>query len=152
MSNEPFNPYASPAIVEESIRPEAENRRLYEIAKAQRFLVLIIGVGMLTGILFQVLLQFERADRPWFNLALFSGVGVQLVVSVLQSVAMFRMGKTVHNLFQAVGLAIFSFIPCIGLIVMLIINNQATTALQAGGIKVGFLGADLSQFDPSIRG
>ncbi|HZZ81823.1 MAG TPA: hypothetical protein VFE62_25205 [Gemmataceae bacterium] len=39
-----------------------------------------------------------------------------------------------------------TLIPCVGLIVLLVINGAATSTLRQYGYHVGFLGADLSQF------
>lgn len=141
-----INPYAAPQAAIDPLPVEAANRRLYEIAKAQIFLIQVL----LFAICATVAMQVFRAPivqhlTPWFF------VVVQLILSALQSFAMFRMGRTVHNMFQAVGLAIFSFVPCIGMLLMLLVNGQATAALRSGGIKVGFLGANLEQFDPAIR-
>jgi len=42
-------------------------------------------------------------------------------------------------------LGILTLIPCIGLIVLLVVNGKATGILKQNGIKVGLLGANLSQ-------
>jgi hypothetical protein len=39
-------------------------------------------------------------------------------------------------------------IPLIGLGVLLVVNGGATEALRESGIKVGFVGADLSKIQP----
>lgn len=44
-------------------------------------------------------------------------------------------------------LGLLCLIPCAGLLVLLGINQQATRLLKKNGIKVGLIGADLSQFD-----
>ena len=54
-----------------------------------------------------------------------------------------------HELYSVVAtvfLGLLAIIPCIGLIGLLVINSAATSRLQLSGIKVGFLGANLSQF------
>ncbi|HEY6227041.1 MAG TPA: hypothetical protein VI282_07970, partial [Verrucomicrobiae bacterium] len=42
--------------------------------------------------------------------------------------------------FTAIVYAIAMFIPCIGLLTLLIVVSRATSALKRGGVKVGFLG------------
>jgi len=39
-----------------------------------------------------------------------------------------------------------TIIPCIGLIILLVINTKATRTLELNGHHVGFFGADLSKF------
>ncbi|MBI3416353.1 MAG: ABC transporter permease [Verrucomicrobia bacterium] len=54
---------------------------------------------------------------------------------------MYRLAKILHPSFALVY-AIFSAIPLIGLICLLVLNGKATTALRCRGIRVGLLGAD----------
>jgi hypothetical protein len=119
---------------------ERTKRHLFAIAKAQRFLVGVI----LTGLLFVAGLVIVRAMKlPGESIApLF-----QLVLSVLQVVAMYRLGKTVYrSTFKGVLMVIFAFVPCLGLIALLVANAEATRELQRFGYRVGLLGAALSQF------
>lgn len=143
MSIDPQNPYASPIAINThpQLADEGFLANLLEIAKAQIFLIQILLVGIVWGILVQVF------GNRFGILGLFISVGLQLVVSGLQAFAMFRMGKTVYSTTSAILLAIVSFIPCLGLICMLFVNQAATKKLTEGGIKVGFLGADLKQFN-----
>ncbi|QDU30699.1 hypothetical protein ETAA8_58470 [Anatilimnocola aggregata] len=143
MSQEPFNPYASPVSVEEfpKLSDASHRARLLEIAKAQRFLIYVL----LTGLLFGVLARFISGLGESFGVYII--LGFQLVISVLQSVAMYGLGKRVYGSASAIGLALVSFVPCVGLLFMLMANGAATKKLTAGGIKVGFMGADLKQFE-----
>ncbi|WP_425615418.1 hypothetical protein NA78x_005337 [Anatilimnocola sp. NA78] len=143
MSQEPINPFASPVAVNEFPQLSDANHRakLYEIAKAQNFLIMVVLAGLIVGISGQLLPNMIDRRLVWLFVVL------QLIVSVFQSVAMFRMGKTVYSMGSAIALAVVSFIPCIGLVCMLIVNSSATKKLTASGIKVGFMGADLKQFD-----
>jgi hypothetical protein len=36
-------------------------------------------------------------------------------------------------------------VPCFGLLLLLIVNQKATSILQQNGIRVGLMGADMSQ-------
>lgn len=42
---------------------------------------------------------------------------------------------------------ILTFIPLVGLIALLVINNKATKKLQQNGIRVGLMGARMADFD-----
>jgi hypothetical protein len=142
MSQDPSNPFASPVYVSEmpKVSDAAHKAKLYEIAKAQNFLIMVVLAGLIVGIGGQMIMS---QDSLPMTLVVFAA---QLVISVFQSIAMFRMGKTVYSLGSAIALAVVSFIPCIGLVCMLIVNNTATKRLTSGGIRVGFMGSDLKQF------
>jgi hypothetical protein len=144
MSNEQFNPYASPAHVPEdfAFSTDAQRAKLREIAEAQVFLMQILLAAIIGGIIARSI--SGMAD----GLGLFAAIAIQLVLSALQSFAMFRMGKAVYSTGAAIGLAIITFVPCLGLLFMLIVNQTATKRLNRDGIKVGFMGANLKQFDP----
>jgi hypothetical protein len=148
MSNEPFNPYASPAHVpgDFTISTDAHRAKLREIAEAQVFLMQILLVAVIVG--FAILWTPTYIPRYIDQLPLIVYACVQLLLSALQAYAMFRLGKAIYSKGAAIGMAIASFIPClVGLLFMLIANQTATARLNRGGIKVGFLGADLKQFN-----
>jgi hypothetical protein len=58
--------------------------------------------------------------------------------------------KTVLSRVDSTGvgilLALLALIPCVGLIGLLIINGKATSVLKDYGIRVGLLGAKMSDF------
>jgi hypothetical protein len=56
--------------------------------------------------------------------------------------SMFLLANTLHNPAIGVVCAILMIIPCIALITLLVINQQATTFLTSRGVKVGFMGVD----------
>ena len=70
---------------------------------------------------------------------------LQVLVSLASVVFVVLLAKTVYNVVAAVVYAVLAFIPCVGLIALLVINQKATSVLQKAGLKVGLLGADLSQ-------
>jgi hypothetical protein len=57
----------------------------------------------------------------------------------------FLLAIKVYSTGVGVLLGILTLVPCIGLIVLLIVNGKATGILKQNGIKVGLLGANLSQ-------
>jgi hypothetical protein len=56
--------------------------------------------------------------------------------------AMFLLANTLHNPIIGAICAFLVLIPCVALITLLVINQQASTYLTARGVKVGFMGAD----------
>lgn len=61
-------------------------------------------------------------------------------------VFVFMLSTKVYSTAVGVLLALLTFLPCIGLLVLLIVNGKATNILKQNGHKVGLLGAKLSEF------
>lgn len=136
MSDNP-NPYQTPDS--QPLGP-AQQQQVLEIAKAQRFVCVIILVAIICTIGAMALQQVGDA-APLIILP------IQVLVSVGQVVGMYRLGRTVYeSVGSGIGMALLAFIPCIGLLALLIVNGKATKILQAHGFRVGLMGADLNQF------
>jgi hypothetical protein len=67
-----------------------------------------------------------------------------LVVGITAAVFIFMMAVKVYSTGVGVLLGILTLIPCIGLIVLLIINAKATSIMRQNGVRVGLLGANMS--------
>ncbi len=65
-----------------------------------------------------------------------------LVVSLVATYFVFQLAIRLYNAGVGVLLAVLTLIPCVGLIVLLIINGKATALLTSNGIQVGMLGAN----------
>ena len=103
--------------------------RVQEVAVAQRRLLL----GLLAGIVVNVLIRVSTG-------------GALAAVALLGLAAAAYTIFWVYRLCTALGktpwlYAIAVLIPLIGLIALIVLNQQATTYLKANGVKVGFLGA-----------
>ncbi len=99
--------------------------------------------GILVCILiYLIAMVFQFALPP--ELRPIIGVGV-LLVGLTGTVFVFLLAIRVYSTAVGVLLGILTFIPCIGLLVLLMVNGKATGILKQNGIKVGLLGADLSQ-------
>ncbi|WP_254510856.1 hypothetical protein [Anatilimnocola floriformis] len=145
MSQGPVNPYASPPpdnSFQINTSVGHDRAKLREIATAQVFLMQVLLAAIVGGILARVIATYAQGNI----VIIAAAVVLQLAISVLQSFAMFRLGKSLYSIGGAIGMAIISFVPCLGLLFMLIANQTATGKLNRAGIKVGFLGADLRQF------
>ncbi len=92
-------------------------------------LVYLVAVGAQFGIPPQL--------RPILGLGL-------LVLGVVSTVFVFRLAMRIYSTGVGVLLGILTLVPCVGLIVLLIVNSKATGVLKENGIKVGLLGANLS--------
>ena len=71
---------------------------------------------------------------------------VLLPVGLAGLVFVFLLSAKVYSTVAGIFLAILTFLPCFGLLVLLIINGKATSILRQNGHKVGLLGASLSEF------
>lgn len=72
------------------------------------------------------------------------GAVAYLIVCVVAVVFVFRLAMRLYSTATGVICGILTLIPCIGLLVLLVVNGKATRVLQDHGIKVGFLGAKSS--------
>ncbi len=72
------------------------------------------------------------------------GAVAYLIVSIVAVVFVFRLAMRLYSTATGVICGILTLIPCIGLIVLLMVNGKATRVLQDHGIKVGLLGAKSS--------
>ncbi len=98
--------------------------------------------GILVCILIQMLifgLQFAAPPqlRPLVGLAF-------LVASLAGTVFVFMLAMKVYSTGMGIFFGILTMVPCVGLIMLLVVNGKATEVLKKNGIKVGFLGANLS--------
>jgi hypothetical protein len=98
------------------------------VAVAQRRLLL----GLVVGIVLNVLLRTTSGGVVALILVLALGVAIYNILWVVRLCR--ALGKTPW--LRAVAM----LIPVVGLIVLAVLNQQATTYLRAHGLKVGFFG------------
>ena len=97
------------------------------------------------GILVCILLYLCAALGQIFvpeQLRLFLGLGALLVI-LAGTVFTFLLSMKVYGIGLGIVLGILTLIPCVGLIVLLIVNGKATNVLRQNGYTVGLLGAKL---------
>ncbi|MFT3776194.1 MAG: hypothetical protein QM820_63430 [Minicystis sp.] len=128
------NPYQPPQDPSQAPVAPAERTQLYDIARFQRGINMVVLPYMGTAFLMQSL-----GKLPLGRLLL----GLVLIgVIVAGAVYAVRMASALYNTGIAVICAVLLLIPFVGLGVLLILNVCATARLRAAGINVGFLGAD----------
>jgi hypothetical protein len=118
--------------------PPAERERLMRIASDQRMINFIVLAYFATSML-------STSARESAVMQLLVGV---IAVGVVISGVVFavRMASALHGTGIAILCAVLLFVPCVGLLVLLVLNSQATRELRKVGLRVGLLGADASQF------
>jgi hypothetical protein len=105
---------------------------LRAVAKYQRGLLICVLINIISLVLPYIL-------PPNLLLAAQICVGIAGLVGL---VFVFLLSTKVYGIGAGILLGILTLVPCLGLIVLLIINQKATTVLRQNGIKVGLLGAD----------
>ena len=74
--------------------------------------------------------------------------GLIAIPTVLTAtVFVFLLSTKVYSVAWGVVLGLLTLIPCVGLLVLLRINGKATDILRTHGIRVGLLGANLSDLN-----
>jgi len=130
------NPYESPRVEAAAVGVLSGRREdLKSVAKYQK--------GILVCILIYLIAVFCQMLIPP-EVRLFVALG-GIVVSLVGTVFVFLLAIKVYGAPLGVLLGILTLIPCVGLIVLLIVNGKATSVLRQNGIKVGLMGANLSE-------
>ena len=129
------NPYASPSSSLEAVGVNSGTREdLRKVALYQK--------GICVCILLYLVAVFTQFALPK-ELMLFVGLGV-LVVAVVGTICVFLLATKVYSPVLGILLGIFTLVPCLGLLVLLMVNAKATATLKQNNIKVGLLGANLN--------
>jgi predicted RNA-binding Zn-ribbon protein involved in translation (DUF1610 family) len=119
--------------------------KLASIASSQRTLIICIFLQIC---LYIGLLATSQGNNPQSGVAILSLclALAMMVAGITATVFAFKLAIQIHNTGMGILLGILTLVPCIGLIVLLTINNSATRLLRDKGHHVGFLGADMSEF------
>lgn len=135
-----INPYQAPADYGQVVG--VNSGRIEDLRGVARY-----QKGILTCILIYLIAMLcQFLLPPELRLLL---AAVVLLVGVAGTVCVFLLATKVYSTPLGILMGILTFLPCIGLIVLLIVNGKATSVLRQNGIKVGMLGADVSRIGPS---
>jgi len=75
----------------------------------------------------------------------FLSLGV-LIDGLIGMIFVLLLATRVYGTAVGIVLGVLTLVPCLGLLVLLAINDRATKLLKKNGKRVGLLGADLAQF------
>lgn len=115
-------------------RGKLSRATLRGIAGNQKVIIAFIAIYL--GL---VVVQFAIPPETRIFLAI-----VAVPVLLIDAVFVFLLATKVYTTATGVILGVLTLIPCIGLIVLLIINGKATSILKANGIHVGLFGASMA--------
>jgi hypothetical protein len=115
---------------------------LRAIAQAQKNVIYVILVRLILIPVYMGIV-FGLQDQPGVAQPI---VGViDIVVAIVALIVIYQLAAKVYSPALGVVFAVTQCIPCVGLIMLLVVNGKATTMLQSQGIRVGLMGADMSQ-------
>lgn len=124
---------------------------LLQVARGQRrilgliLLGLIVGVGL--GVVVLPSIKTERDAQDFMTLIRWVGLGFGLV----QLFFVLQLARALRS--SAPWLyCLLAFVPVVALFSLLVLNQSATKVLQANGIRVGFMGANLADFGAAASG
>lgn len=128
------NPYEPPVVVAEVVGVLSGKRvDLRSVAQCQKGIIVCILIYTLI-LIFQFAIPVEI--RPIL------GLGI-ILVGLLGTVFVFMLAIRVYGTGTGIALGLLTLFPCIGLIVLLVVNGKATSILKENGIQVGLLGAKM---------
>ena len=128
------------------VKNELDPVRLKRIAKNQRHLCICILL-LIVGLVVHIILKQKGFTTGGFG---DPSIAIQLswIVNIYAAILVILLAANVYNsTILGIFLGLLCLLPCAGLLLLLAINQQATRLLKQNGIKVGFFGADASQFD-----
>jgi len=127
------NPYQAPSSEAVGVK-SGDREDLKKVATYQR--------GILMSILGQIITSVLSRASADEMMIIISGIASLIFLLVGFVMIILLTNKVYQQVWKVVLCCIFSLIPCINLIVLLIVNQKATNILMKNGIKVGLLGAN----------
>lgn len=127
------NPYQAPSVASQAVGVLSGRRDdLKKVAAYQKGVILCILVNMIA-----------MASQFFLSPELAGIVGIGFILASLAGmVFVFLLAVQVYGVALGILLGLLALVPCIGLIVLLIINGKATAVLRQNGIRVGLFGAN----------
>lgn len=118
---------------------------LKHIAGAQKLLLWCIAGCFLFVILASITRDSEAPNGIGLMAASFASLyGITSIIAFITTILL--AGRAFNSIIIGILLGLIVLVPCIGLLMLLGINQRAVMILKANGIKVGLMGADMAQF------
>jgi hypothetical protein len=124
---------------------------LITVADRHRGLIWLILLSILSMVgLFGVGMFGRPAGYIIIVVSLAVGIILFQILALIQT---FRLSAAMKKGYLLPILLIFGvFVPLLGLIMLLLISNQANTLLKAAGVKIGFMGVPKSEYPKLMKG
>ncbi len=131
------NPYAPPTASDRALGIRSgRHEELKTVAAAQKSIIVCI-------LLYFCLLAATPFVPALYQFYVFMSI---LALGLVSTVSVFVMAMKVYTIGQGLLVGILTMVPCLGLILLFLVNRKATKILRENGHDVGFFGADLSKF------
>ncbi len=138
------------AAWDEPDRPGAERSAdaLRRIVRYQRWLIAVVLAQLALWLGFIALAFLGNGRTP----AMPFPVVLTFILGGVGGVFVFLLSWELRGPFAAVVFGLATFVPCMGLVVLTLVNGYASTELRKHGVKVGLFGASLAAVDerPSL--
>ncbi len=141
---------AMAAFEDEFDRPSYERpvEELKRIARYQRWLIAVVlaQLALWGGYIALTVLSEAHPAGMEFPAIL------MLILGVVGGIYVFRLSWELRGAFAAFVFGLATIIPCMGLVILTLVNGYATTELRKHGVKVGVFGASPLDIDerPSL--
>lgn len=132
------NPYQAPEPGTTGQFERDDPRRLRQIAETQRY-VIFAALFYLAILPMSFVLRNVLGNAEWVGVV---QLGCFALVVTFGAFSLYRFASVLRGPAAAVVYVIGFLVPCLGLILLLVLSNEATKELRAAGIKVGFFGAN----------
>jgi hypothetical protein len=130
------------AAWDEFDRPGAERSaaELRRIVRYQRWLIAVVLAQLGLWLGFIVLLVLGRGRGPDVGFP----VALTFILGCAGGIFVFLLSWELRGAFAAIVFGLATVIPCMGLIILTLVNGYATAELKKHGVRVGVLGANLA--------
>ena len=132
---------------DEHNRPGAERSadELKRIVRYQRWLIAVVlaQLALWLGFIVLTVLGNGRGRGPDMSFP----VALTVILGCVGGIFVFLMSWELRGAFGAIAFGLATLIPCVGLLIITLVNGYATTELRKHGIKVGVFGASLADVD-----
>ena len=132
------------------VKKEIDPIRLKRIARNQRNLLICLFLLIINTIYF--FLETYLISSGYFDPLVYLIIGsissiAYFLTAIFAAISCFLLLSNVYNsVIAAVILSLLLFVPCFNIIILFGVSQMATKQLRDNGIRVGFLGASMSQF------
>jgi hypothetical protein len=140
------------ATWEDSDRPGAERSldSLRRIARYQRWLIAVVLAQLALWGGYIAILVLSGPRRPHMDFP----VILTFILGGVGGIFVFLLSWELRGAFAALIFGLATFVPCMGLLILTLVNGYATNELRKNGVKVGVFGASLANIEdrPSLYG
>ena len=134
----PYQPPRSESYPTVSLRGDVRRDKLRRIATYQRLVIFALLANIAVNVASFAKLQQDLIIRLGM-------LALGLCVAIYTATSIVLLARELMHVVPAVFCGMAMLIPCVSLLVLLVVNQQATAFLQSHGVSVGFMGVNPAQ-------